>query len=64
MNVAFELPPAQAEKLQQVADRLGLSPSDLARAAVTTLLADGDDDFRVAADRILRKNTELYRRLA
>jgi hypothetical protein len=64
MNVAFELPPAQAEKLQEVADRLGLSPSDLARAAVTTLLADGDDDFRVAADRILRKNTELYRRLA
>jgi hypothetical protein len=64
MNVAFELPPAQAEKLQEVADRLGLSPSDLARAALTTLLAGRDEDFRTAADRILRKNSELYRRLA
>ncbi|MEO7274426.1 MAG: DNA-binding protein [Vicinamibacterales bacterium] len=64
MNVAFELPPAQAEKLQEVADRLGLSLSDLARAAVTSLLAERDDDFRTAADRVLRKNAELYRRLA
>ena len=64
MNVEFELPPAQADKLQEIADRLGLSPSDLARAAVTTLLADRDDDFRTATDRVLRKNAELYRRLA
>ena len=64
MNVAFELPPAQAEKLQEVANRLGLSPSELARAALTTLLAERDEDFSTAADRILRKNSELYRRLA
>lgn len=64
MNVTFELPPAQAEKLREVADRLGLSPADVARAAVTNLLADRDDAFRDAADRILSKNAELYRRLA
>jgi hypothetical protein len=64
MNVAFDLPPAQAEKLRQVAERLGMAPCELARAAVTDLLADRDDDFRAAADRILRKNAELYRRLA
>lgn len=64
MKVAFELPPAQAEKLQQEATRLGLSPDDLARAALTDLLATRDDDFRVAADRVLKKNRELYRRLA
>jgi hypothetical protein len=29
MNVAFELPPTQADKLQREADRLGVAPSDL-----------------------------------
>jgi hypothetical protein len=64
MNVAFELPPAQAEKLRLAADQLGISPSELARAAVTDLLAERDDAFQQAAERVLRKNTELYRRLA
>jgi hypothetical protein len=64
MKVAFELPPAQAEKLRREAARLGLSPDDLARAAVTDLLATRDEDFRAAADRVLRKNEGLYRRLA
>ena len=64
MKVAFDLPPAQAEKLKQEAARLGLSPDDLARAALADLLAMRDDDFRAAADRVLEKNRELYRRLA
>ena len=64
MKVAFDLPPAQAEKLQQEADRLGLQPADLARAALTDLLAAHDEDFRAAAERVLRKNEDLYRRLA
>lgn len=64
MKVAFDLPPAQAEKLKQEASRLGLSPDDLARAALADLLAGHDDDFRAAADRVLEKNRELYRRLA
>jgi predicted transcriptional regulator len=64
MNVAFELPPAQAEKLRQVAERLGISPAELARAAVTDLLAEQDETFQQAAERVLQKNAELYRRLA
>ena len=64
MNVAFELPPAQAEKLREAAEHLGVSPADLARAAVTDLISDRDDQFRQAAKRVLRKNAELYRRLA
>jgi len=64
MNVAFELPTAQAEKLRQEAERLGISPADLARAALTDLLADRDEDFRTATERVLRKNADLYRRLA
>jgi len=64
MNVAFELPDAQAEKLRREAERLGVSPTDLARAALADLLADPDEAFQAASDRVLRKNDELYRRLA
>ena len=64
MNVQFELPPGPAEKLRQAAEQLGVSPSELARAAVTDLLAGRDDDFRRAAEHVLQKNAELYRRLA
>jgi hypothetical protein len=31
---------------------------------VTDPLAERDDDFRKAAERVLRKNADLYRRLA
>jgi len=64
MKVVFELPDARAEKLRQEAERLGIAPSDLARAALTDLLAAREEDFRAAAERVLRKNEELYRRLA
>jgi hypothetical protein len=37
---------------------------DLARAAIVDLLATPGDDFKSAADRVLRKNEELYRRQA
>ena len=64
MKVTIDLSPAQAERLRREAERLGLKPEDLARAALADLLASPDDDFQVAADRVLRKNEELYRRLA
>ncbi|HEY7443525.1 MAG TPA: hypothetical protein VH701_13955 [Vicinamibacterales bacterium] len=64
MKLAFELPPAQAEKLRDEAKRLGLAPEELARAALADLLATPDAEFRAAVDRILQKNQELYRRLA
>jgi hypothetical protein len=64
MKLAFELPPAQAEKLRQRAERLGVSPEELALAALADLLAEPDDEFQSAAARVLRKNEELYRRLA
>lgn len=64
MNVAFELPAAQAERLRQEADRLGITPGELARAAVADLLTHRDEEFHAAAERVLRKNEELYQRLA
>jgi hypothetical protein len=64
MKLVIDLTPAQAERLRSEAERLGLAPEDLARAAVADLLAIPGDDFRTAAERVLRKNEELYRRLA
>jgi len=64
MKLAFELPPAQAERLRDEAKRLGLAPEELARAALADLLTTPDAEFSAATARILHKNQELYRRLA
>ena len=64
MKLAIELTAAEERRLREQAARLGVDPADLARAAVSDLLANEDDDFRSAAERVLRKNQELYRRLA
>lgn len=39
MKPAIELSPAQAERLRHEAERLGIAPEDLARAALADLLA-------------------------
>ncbi|HEX6080438.1 MAG TPA: DNA-binding protein [Methylomirabilota bacterium] len=64
MKLSIDLSPAQADRLRVEAERLGLTPEDLARAAITDLLAATGEDFKAAADRVLKKNQELYRRLA
>ena len=64
MKLTIDLSPAQTERLRLEAERLGLAPEDLARAAVADLLANSDDEFKRASERVLRKNEELYRRLA
>lgn len=64
MKVAIELPPAQAQRLENEAKRLGIPAEELARDGVTDLLAVPDAAFQDAAQRILARNLELYRRLA
>lgn len=64
MKLAIELPPAQADKLRAEAQRLGLSPEELARAALSDLLSTPDSEFQVVARRVISKNQDLYKRLA
>ena len=64
MKLSVELSAAQGERLRLEAERLGLTAEDLARAAISDLLASTGDDFKAAAERVLKKNEELYRRLA
>jgi antitoxin FitA len=51
-------------KLQELAARLAISPEELARLSVEELLAPPDAEFVRAMDHVLKKNSELYRRLA
>ncbi|PYR81244.1 MAG: DNA-binding protein [Acidobacteria bacterium] len=64
MRLAIELPPAQADRLRAEAERLGLSPEDLARAVLSDLLSTPDSEFQDVARRVLTKNRDLYKRLS
>jgi hypothetical protein len=64
MRVAIELTESQIDELRARAKRLGLAPEELAGAAVADLLSAPDPEFERAAQRVLSKNAELYRRLA
>jgi len=64
MALAIDLSDHQAQALAETAARLQVSETDLAAAAVRDLIAQPADDFDAAAQRVLSKNAELYRRLA
>ena len=59
MRIAVELSEEQAERLRSIAGRLGVRPEELARAGVTDLLRQPEEDFLKAAEQVLRKNEEL-----
>ena len=42
----------------------GLAPAELLRRRVEQMLLQGDEEFSQAAQYLLQKNAELYRRLA
>ncbi|MBI4861046.1 MAG: DNA-binding protein [Candidatus Riflebacteria bacterium] len=62
-QLLIQLSDDEADRLHQEAERLGVRDEDLARAVVTELLSDQDEEFRKAARYVLKKNAELYRRL-
>ena len=64
LQLTCELAPAQAEKLHWEAERLGVAPEELARAGLSDVFTTPDEAFQAAAERVLRKNEALYRRLA
>ena len=51
-------------KLKELAGRFSISPEDLVRVSIDELLARPDEVFEKAAEYVLNKNSELYRRLA
>jgi antitoxin FitA len=63
-SITIAIPDDQLEKLQQLARESQVSPEDLLRANIEDWLANSNDDFTQAASYVLKKNAELYRRLA
>jgi hypothetical protein len=64
VKIAIELSDPQESRLRERAKALGVAPEELAKAAVEDLLETPDEEFASAADHVLKKNAELYRRLA
>lgn len=64
MKLEIDLTPAQSARLTEEAERLNITPEELARAAVTDLLSERDHNFKIVAKRLLEKYRELYLRLA
>jgi predicted transcriptional regulator len=63
-SITVNLPDEHLSKLRELAARLGVSPEDLARMSIEELITQPEEDFERAADYVLKKNAELYRRLA
>lgn len=54
----------QALKLKELADQAGVTPQELLHASLEGWLSHRQEDFARAASYVLKKNAELYRRLA
>lgn len=63
-TMTLQIDDAKADALRQKARRVGLEPEQLLTASVDDLIGQPDSDFDEAANRVLSKNRELYRRLA
>jgi predicted transcriptional regulator len=51
-------------KLHELADRFKVSTETLVQISIDELLSKPDADFHRAADYVLKKNAELYKRLS
>ncbi len=63
-TVTIALPDEPMQRLQELAANAGVAPKELLRASVERWLARPNEDFTQAAAYVLKKNAELYRRLA
>ena len=51
-------------KLKEIAARFNIAPEDLVRVSIDELLTRPEETFQQAAQYVLDKNSDLYRRLA
>ncbi len=63
-TLTITLPEEQLQKLEEIAGRLNITSEDVARVGVEEFLARSEEDFQNALDYVLKKNAELYERLA
>ena len=63
-NLTIALSEKPMHRLKELADESGIAPEELLRESVEQWLAKPQNDFAQAAAYVLKKNAELYRRLA
>lgn len=63
-SITINIPDEQLRMLQQLAQESHVSTEDLLRASIEDWLTSPKSEFDRVADYVLKKNAELYRRLA
>lgn len=63
-NITIALPDERLRELQETASRLKVSPEELILVSIEELLTRPSDAFQHAIDYVLKKNADLYKRLA
>lgn len=63
-TITISLTDEQSAKLSELSKRLNLTIEELARIGVEDLLNGSDEQFEQAAQHVLKKNAELFRRLS
>lgn len=63
-TITIAMSEEQLQKLQEIAAHFQVAPEELVRVSIEELLARPEKEFQKALDDVLRKNAELYRRLA
>lgn len=63
-TITIAIPDDRLLELKEIADKLGIKPEDLVRVCIEELLTRPEETFQQTIDYVLKKNAELYRRLA
>jgi len=63
-DITITLPEERLDKLRDLASAYGITAEELVRASIDHLLGGPEEEFKRIADYVLKKNEELYRRLA
>jgi predicted transcriptional regulator len=63
-TITVSLSDDRLQKLKEIAERFSVAPEELVRVSIEELLTRPEEDFQRALEYVLKKNVELYRRLA
>jgi antitoxin FitA len=63
-TITISLPADLLQKLRELATQFHVAPEELVRASVEELLNRPKDEFQQTVEYVLKKNEDLYKRLA
>jgi hypothetical protein len=63
-KIVIQLPTEQADRLAALAKSLNITVEDLAKAKLCAMVEKPEEEFQQALRYVLKKNAELYQRLA